>query len=293
MRRVQRLRQVAARFPYANSTGRRARILTANGPCGRAISLHFPSGGNTTDGAGQTGATVGLNCGVDYAKRIDAVNAAIGLAEGRTDRPAGQARLVAVSKARSHAEIRAASQVGQRDFGENYLQEAVQKMTALSDLDLVWHFIGAIQSNKTRDIARCFQWIHTVDRARIASRLDAAADHPLDICIQVNIDAEPQKAGVAPRDLPDLVTHIEGLPRLRLRGLMAIPRADGDHRESFRALRSLFDGLADDAGDHWDSLSMGMSEDFEAAIEEGSTLVRIGTAIFGPRPTSARRTVPA
>ena len=166
-------------------------------------------------------------------------------------------------------------------------------MTALSDLDIVWHFIGAIQSNKTRDIASRFQWIHTVDRARIASRLDAAAERRLDICIQVNIDAEPQKAGVAPSDLPDLVSHIQCLPRLRLRGLMTIPRADGDHRASFRALRSLFDAQAKDAGDHWDSLSMGMSDDFEIAVEEGATMVRIGTAIFGPRPAPARPRVPA
>ena len=200
--------------------------------------------------------------------------------------------MIAVSKARSAAEVRAAYEAGQRDFGENYLQEAAAKMTALSELDIVWHFIGAIQSNKTRDIARRFQWVHTVDRARIASRLDGAAQRPLDICVQVNIDAEPQKAGVAPSDLSSLVTHIRGLPRLRLRGLMAIPRADGDHRASFRALRSLFDAHADAAGDHWDSLSMGMSDDFEVAIEEGATMVRIGTAIFGPRPTSAQR-VPA
>lgn len=231
---------------------------------------------------------------MDCDKRIEAVSAAIGLAEGRTGRSSSRVRLIAVSKARSAAEVHAAYEAGQRDFGENYLQEAAAKMTALADLDIVWHFIGAIQSNKTRDIARRFQWIHTVDRARIASRLDVAAERPLDICVQVNIDAEPQKAGVAPADLPALVTHIRGLSRLRLRGLMAIPRADGDHRASFRALRSLFDAHADDAGDHWDSLSMGMSDDFEIAIEEGANIVRIGTAIFGPRPRSAEpQTVPA
>ena len=230
---------------------------------------------------------------MDCDKRIEAVNAAIGLAEGRAGRSPSRVRLIAVSKARTAGEVRAAYESGQRDFGENYLQEAVVKMTALSNLDIVWHFIGAIQSNKTRDIARRFQWVHTVDRARIASRLDDAAERPLDICVQVNIDDEPQKAGVAPSDLSALVTHIQGLPRLRLRGLMAIPRADGDHRTSFRALRRHFDTLADDAGDHWDTLSMGMSDDFEIAIEEGSTLVRIGTAIFGPRPTPARQKVPA
>ncbi|MCY3841000.1 MAG: YggS family pyridoxal phosphate-dependent enzyme [Gammaproteobacteria bacterium] len=229
---------------------------------------------------------------MDCDKRIEAAAAAIRLAEGRTGRSPSRVRLIAVSKARSAGEIRAAYEAGQRDFGENYLQEAAAKMTALSDLDIVWHFIGAVQSNKTRDIARRFQWIHTVDRARIATRLAAAAERPLDICVQVNIDAEPQKAGVAPSDLPELVAHIQGLAGLRLRGLMAIPRADGDHRASFRALRSLFDVHGDDAGDHWDSLSMGMSDDFEIAIEEGANMVRIGTAIFGPRPTSARE-VPA
>ena len=178
---------------------------------------------------------------MDCAKRIEAVNAAIGLAEARTGRPPARARLIAVSKARTAGEVRAAYEAGQRDFGENYVQEAVAKMAALSDLDIVWHFIGAIQSNKTRDIARHFPWIHTVDRVRIASRLDAQAERPLDICVQVNIDAEPRKAGVAPADLPALVTHIRGLRRLRLRGLMAIPRADADHRASFRAMRSLFD----------------------------------------------------
>ncbi|MCY3622263.1 MAG: YggS family pyridoxal phosphate-dependent enzyme [Gammaproteobacteria bacterium] len=230
---------------------------------------------------------------MDCDKRIEAVNAAIGLAEGRTGRSPSRVRLVAVSKARTAVEVRAAYEAGQRDFGENYLQEAMAKMTALSNPDIVWHFIGAIQSNKTRDIARRFQWVHTVDRARIASRLDDAAERALDICVQVNIDGEAQKAGVAPSGLPALVTHIQGLPRLRLRGLMAIPRADGDHRTSFRTLRCLFDSLADDAGDHWNTLSMGMSDDFEIAIEEGATMVRIGTAIFGPRPTPARQKVSA
>lgn len=230
---------------------------------------------------------------MDFDKRIGAVNAVIGLTERRTGRSRASTRLVAVSKARTAGEVRAAHEAGQRDFGENYLQEAAAKMTALSDLDIAWHFIGAIQSNKTRDIARRFQWVHTVDRAKTADRLNAAAEHPLDVCIQVNVDDEPQKSGVFPRELPRLVAQVRDLPRLRLRGLMTIPRADGDRRASFRRLKSLFDGLADDAGEHWDSLSMGMSDDFEIAIEEGATLVRIGTAIFGPRQVSARREVPA
>lgn len=235
----------------------------------------------------------GLNCGVDCNQRIETVNAAIRDAEREADRTLGSVRLVAVSKARTAPEIANAYAAGQRDFGENYLQEAVAKINAMSDLDIVWHFIGAIQSNKTRDIARHFQWIHTVDRQKIANRLDEGAVRPLDVCIQVNVDDEPQKAGVAVRDLPALVHHILALPHLRLRGLMTIPRAEGDHRASFRALRSLFDDLAADAGDHWDSLSMGMSEDFEAAIDEGATMVRIGTAIFGPRSRAARDRVTA
>ena len=230
---------------------------------------------------------------MDCGKRIETVNAAIAGAERRAGRAAGQVRLIAVSKARSAAEVRAAYGGGQRDFGENYLQEAVPKLAALAGLDIVWHFIGAIQSNKTGDIARHFQWVHTVDRAKIANRLNAAADRPLDVCIQVNIDAEPQKAGAAPDALPDLVAQIRALPRLRLRGLMAIPRADGARRNAFRRLKRLFDDLADAGGSDWDSLSMGMSDDFEVAIEEGANLVRIGTAIFGSRPASVRRRIPA
>ena len=234
-----------------------------------------------------------INCGVDCEQRIRAVNAVIADAERRTGRPCGHVRLIAVSKARSAAEIGAAYAAGQRDFGENYLQEAVPKMTALSGLDIVWHFVGAIQSNKTREIARRFQWVHTVDRTRIANRLNDAAETPLDVCIQVNVDDEPQKAGVSARDLPALVAHIRALSRIRLRGLMTIPRAGGNRRASFRELRSLFDNLSVDAGEHWDSLSMGMSEDFGTAIDEGATMVRVGTAIFGPRSASASQPVGA
>ena len=190
--------------------------------------------------------------------RVGALKGAIeGASRGR------DVRLLAVSKARGAAEVEAAHAAGLADFGENYLQEALPKMSALAHLPLVWHFVGAIQSNKTRDIASRFQWVHTVDRARIASRLDAGARQAIDVCIQVNIDAEARKAGVAPEQAGALVAHVRGLPRLRLRGLMAIPNP---------------------AGPHWNTLSMGMSGDFEA-IEEGATIVRIGTAIFGPRPS--------
>ena len=218
------------------------------------------------------------------AKRsIDAVRVAIRKAEDDAQRPAGSARLLAVSKARTAVEVRTAHGQGLRDFGENYVQEAIAKVQALADLDITWHYIGAIQSNKTRDLARHFQWIHTVDRARIARRLSAAAERDLDVCIQVNIDAEPQKAGVDPDGLHALVASVSDLPRLKLRGLMVIPEP-GDPRDSFRRTRQLFDTLAPCAGEHWDTLSMGMSDDFGDAIAEGATLVRIGTAIFGPRP---------
>ena len=213
---------------------------------------------------------------------IDAVRAAVRAAEEAARRPPDSVQLLAVSKARAAAEVRAAHARGLRDFGENYAQEAIEKVRALADLDITWHFIGAIQSNKTRDLARHFQWIHTVDRAKVATRLNAAAERDLDVCIQVNIDAEPQKAGVDPTELPALVACVSDLPRLKLRGLMVIPEP-GHSRASFRRTRQLFEALAPSAGEHWDTLSMGMSGDFADAIAEGATLVRIGTAIFGPR----------
>ena len=218
---------------------------------------------------------------------IDAVRTAIRRAEEAAGRRPGSVRLLAVSKTRSAAEVRDAHAEGLREFGENYAQEAIAKIDALTDLDIVWHFVGAIQSNKARDIARHFQWVHTVDRLKVATRLDAAAERPLNVCIQVNVDAEPQKAGVDPAELPSLVDRVAELPRLKLRGLMVIP-APGDTRSSFRRTRALFDKLAPRAGDDWDTLSMGMSGDFTDAIAEGANLVRIGTAIFGPRKPAPR-----
>ena len=218
---------------------------------------------------------------------VDAVRTAIRRAEEAAGRRPGGVRLLAVSKTRSAAEVRDAHADGLRDFGENYVQEAIAKIDALTDLDIVWHFVGAIQSNKARDIARHFQWVHTVDRLKVATRLDAAAERPLDVCIQVNVDAEPQKAGVDPAELPSLVDRVAELPRLKLRGLMVIP-APGDTRSSFRRTQALFDKLAPRAGDDWDTLSMGMSGDFADAIAEGANLVRIGTAIFGPRKPAPR-----
>ncbi len=196
--------------------------------------------------------------------------------------------LLAVSKTRPAEDIRQAHACGLTAFGENYLQEARQKIDALSGLNIDWHFIGPIQSNKTRDIARLFTWVHSVDRLKVAQRLSAqrpAHLPPLQICVQVNISGELSKAGVEPSQLPQLVAEIASLERVHLRGLMAIPAASDDpasQRLAFARLRSLLSGLqAGNSG--LDTLSMGMSGDMEAAIAEGATIVRVGTAIFGPR----------
>lgn len=200
-----------------------------------------------------------------------------------------QVRLIAVSKTRSATEIRAAFAAGLRDFGENYLQEALPKIEALSDLPIQWHFVGAIQSNKTRSIATHFDWVHTIDREKIALRLSGARPPGmarLNVLIQVNVDAEPQKAGIAPEALAELLVAVAPLPGIRVRGLMAIPRARAageDPAAPFAGLRALFEKCRDLAGPSWDTLSMGMSADFETAIAQGATMVRIGTALFGPR----------
>ena len=196
--------------------------------------------------------------------------------------------LLAVSKRKPAADIRCAWQLGQKDFGENYLQEAQQKMLELKDLDISWHFIGAIQSNKTRNIAEAFDWAHCIDRVKIAQRLSAqrpANLAPLNVCIQVNIDHESSKAGIDLNELPGLAKAIHQLPGIRLRGLMAIPAP----RETILEQRAAFAQLAaamsslQQQGIACDTLSMGMTQDMAAAIAEGSTLVRIGTAIFGER----------
>ena len=196
--------------------------------------------------------------------------------------------LLAVSKKKPAADIRAAYACGQIDFGENYLQEALHKMDELADLELHWHFIGAIQSNKTRDIAARFDWAHCIDRAKIARRLSAqrpAELDPLNLCIQVNLDHEASKAGIDLQAVPALAAEIVDLPGVRLRGLMTIPAP----REDFSAQRAAFARLAtaleslQQRGISCDTLSMGMTQDMEAAIAEGATLVRIGTAIFGER----------
>ena len=201
--------------------------------------------------------------------------------------------LLAVSKTRDAGAIRALHQQGVTDFGENYLQEALGKQPALADLGLTWHFIGPIQSNKTRDIAQHFDWVHTVDRLKIARRLSEQrpADlPPLNLCIQVNVDDEASKSGVSLAEVPALAAAIAELPNLRLRGLMAIPRADATdgNQAAFRTLAMTLSQLrhtmAAQSAQPLDTLSMGMSDDFETAIAEGATIVRIGTALFGPRP---------
>ncbi|MBZ9665619.1 YggS family pyridoxal phosphate-dependent enzyme [Pseudomonas sp. LMG 31766] len=193
--------------------------------------------------------------------------------------------LLAVSKTKPAAAIREAYAAGLRDFGENYLQEALGKQVELNDLPLIWHFIGPIQSNKTRPIAEHFDWVHSVDRLKIAQRLSEqrpAHLPPLNICLQVNVSAEDSKSGCSPETLPELAKAVAALPNLRLRGLMAIPEPTDDvaaQHAAFAHLRQLRDDLALNL----DTLSMGMSHDLEAAIAEGATWVRIGTALFGAR----------
>ncbi len=196
--------------------------------------------------------------------------------------------VLAVSKTRPAEVVRAAYECGLSHFGENYLQEGLGKIAALRDLPLTWHFIGPIQSNKTRDIAAHFDWVHSVDREKIARRLNDQRPTelpPLQVCLQVNISGEASKSGVPPAQLPALAAAVADLPQLRLRGLMAIPAAaqdPADQRAAFAAVRELAAGLAQRVPG-MDTLSMGMSGDLEAAIAEGATVVRVGTAIFGPR----------
>jgi len=224
------------------------------------------------------------------AERLAQIEARIRTAEVCHNREPGSVTLLAVSKTRPADVIRAAAAAGQRRFGESYLREALEKIGALADLDLEWHFIGPIQSNKTRGIAEHFHWVHSVDRLKVARRLSEQRPEtlpPLNVCLQVNISGEASKSGVDPEALPDLARAVAALPRLRLRGLMAIPAPARDAGEEaarapFRRLRETLAAL-NRAGLALDTLSMGMSDDFEAAIAEGSTLVRIGTDLFGAR----------
>lgn len=204
------------------------------------------------------------------------------------DRPEGSVILLAVSKKQPENKIIEAFEAGIRDFGENYVSEAQQKINGLTQLDITWHFIGPVQSNKTRAIADLFQWVHSVDRIKVARRLSEQRDKqlsPLNICIQVNLSNEENKSGVSIDAVEPLCQQVADLPGLRLRGLMAIPEPCNDftkQRATFHELSALFQKLAP-AYDDFDTLSMGMSGDFEAAIAEGATMIRIGTALFGPR----------
>lgn len=221
--------------------------------------------------------------------RLKAVRSAIHAAEARHGRPAGAVTLLAVSKTQPAAAIRAAAAAGQTRFGENYLQEALTKMADLADLALEWHFIGPLQSNKTRMVAEHFAWVHSVDRLKLAERLSTqrpAALPPLNVCLQVNVSGEASKSGCTLQDLPALAHAVAALPHLRLRGLMAIPAPAADpaqQRLPFRQLREALERLNAEGLD-LDTLSMGMSDDLEAAIAEGTTVVRVGSAIFGARP---------
>ncbi|MCE5975654.1 YggS family pyridoxal phosphate-dependent enzyme [Pseudomonas sp. JR33AA] len=219
------------------------------------------------------------------ADNLSAISARIASAAQAVGRDPASVQLLAVSKTKPASAIREVHAAGVRDFGENYLQEALTKQQALSDLPLIWHFIGPIQSNKTKSIAEHFDWVHSVDRLKIAQRLSEqrpAGLAPLNICLQVNVSGEDSKSGCAPADLPALAKAVAALPNLHLRGLMAIPEPTEDRvaqEAAFASLRKLQEGL----GLGLDTLSMGMSHDLEAAIAQGATWVRIGTALFGAR----------
>ncbi|RQH04226.1 YggS family pyridoxal phosphate-dependent enzyme [Paraburkholderia dinghuensis] len=226
----------------------------------------------------------------DLARNLEAVQQRIAAAARNAGRNPHSVALLAVSKTFPAQDVRAAHAAGQRAFGENYVQEAVDKIEALADLraSLDWHFIGPLQSNKTRPVAERFDWVHSVDRLKIAQRLSEQRPvgmAPLNVCLQVNVSGEASKSGVAPQEAAQIARAIAALPNLRLRGLMSIPEPESTlagQRAPHRQLRELFDALRAD-GLALDTLSMGMSADLEAAVLEGATIVRIGTAIFGAR----------
>ncbi len=221
-------------------------------------------------------------------ERLHQIRAQITKSESHYQRPAGSVKLLAVSKTRPITDIEEALAAGQMDFAENYLQDALPKITALIDKTICWHFIGPLQSNKTRAIAENFHWVHSVDRLKIAQRLsEQRPEHlpPLNICLQVNISLDPAKAGVKAEETLQLAHKIQKLPHIKLRGLMGLPTKANDPKQQripFCALKTLLENLQQQ-GMELDTLSMGMSDDMDAAIAEGATIVRIGTAIFGSR----------
>ncbi|MCQ8179813.1 YggS family pyridoxal phosphate-dependent enzyme [Methylomonas sp. SURF-1] len=225
---------------------------------------------------------------VSIAGRFAAVRAQLRDAENAAGRLPGSVQLLAVSKTKPAADLAAVYRLGQRHFGENYLQEALKKQQQLAAFDISWHFIGPIQSNKTRPIAENFAWVHSVDRLKIAERLsEQRPDHlpPLNICLQVNISDEATKSGISLAELPDLVRQVEQLPRLRLRGVMAIPEPAADFEAQRIPYRRLYQAATALHRPQLDTFSFGMSGDLLAAVTEGATLVRIGTALFGARPS--------
>ncbi len=222
------------------------------------------------------------------AQQLDKLQQRIEAAASTAGRNADEIQLLAVSKTRPAEDLQAAITAGQTRFGESYLQEALEKINALSHLRCEWHFIGPCQSNKTAAIATAFGWVHSIDRIKIAQRLNdqRTSNQRLNICLQVNISKEASKSGIEPSELPALAEAVAAMPRLHLRGLMALPAAEADfdkQRAAFAQVRGLFNDLHS-RGHQLDTLSMGMSHDMEAAIMEGATLVRIGTDIFGQRP---------
>ncbi|MGD8571052.1 MAG: YggS family pyridoxal phosphate-dependent enzyme [Gammaproteobacteria bacterium] len=222
------------------------------------------------------------------AQNLANLSQRIQVAAQQANRNPDDVQILAVSKAHSAERVREAFEAGLRDFGESYLQEALPKMEALQDLPLQWHFIGPIQSNKTKPIAEHFHWVHSVDRLKIASRLNEQrppALKPLNICVQVNISVEASKSGILQQAVEEFAGQLRELPRLRLRGLMAIPEKTSDQqqqRQTFAELRQMFADL-NQHGLALDTLSMGMTDDLEAAVLEGSTMVRVGTGLFGKR----------
>lgn len=227
---------------------------------------------------------------IDIPANLAHVRQRIALAAIKAGRSPAETSLLAVSKQQSLTAIRQVLDAGQRDFGENYLQEALPKIQSLGGENIVWHFIGPLQSNKTRAIAEHFSWVHSVDRAKIAQRLSRQRPEnlgSLNVCLQVNIDEEDTKSGIPVAQALPLAQLVNTLPNIRLRGLMAIPRRRQDNSDAFQKMSALFRQMGA-SGEFvcWDTLSLGMSADLESAIAAGSTLVRVGTDIFGRRKNS-------